>query len=406
MKKIEILDVLQDFLSAFRVPQMRFDRNSGCYETIDLHFREQLYKNYDYKSLYLQMTAAVTPARPVDFCDDFGLHYIIFSEIQTEPAVYCIVGPFLYELPSMLETPHVFNLFLSEKNIPVSYSEHIQFFYKRITVIHDVLAWKQMMRRILSRYLDCDIAFHEVTANSSEYDIGKTALIANPLLSYSSLQARYETENKMLEAITKGDIKEALYYHNLFRGFTLEIRGPNELRSTKNYLIAANTAFRKATEAAFVHPLYVDRLSGQLAVEIENAVTPVQLNHLNTAMIRKYCLLVKTYSRVQYSPLVRDCLNYIDFHYQEILSLQLLAEKFMISKNYLSTLFHKEVGMTLTDYINSIRVRHAILLLNTTDLAMPAIAAQCGFSDANYFTRTFKKTQGMAPHKYRQSLLG
>lgn len=184
------------------------------------------------------------------------------------------------------------------------------------------------------------------------------------------------------------------------------MRTDNPLRSAKDYIISANTAFRKAAERACVHPLYLDRLSGRFIEEIEHADTFVQLDNLNANMVRKYCLLVRSYSRAQYSPLIRNCLNYIDFNFKQPLSLLFFAEKYAVSKNYLSTLFHREVKATMTEYINTTRIRHAIMLLNTTDLSMQAISEQCGFSDANYFTRTFKKIQGMSPLKYRQSLLG
>jgi transcriptional regulator GlxA family with amidase domain len=60
--------------------------------------------------------------------------------------------------------------------------------------------------------------------------------------------------------------------------------------------------------------------------------------------------------------------------------------------------------MTVTDYINRTRVRRAEALLGKTALPMQAIAEQCGFSDANYFTRTFKKINDVSPNDYRKSL--
>ena len=58
-------------------------------------------------------------------------------------------------------------------------------------------------------------------------------------------------------------------------------------------------------------------------------------------MIRHYCLLVQRHSLEKYSSTVRDCLNCIDFRYMEPLSLDLLANRFAVNKNYLSTRFHK-----------------------------------------------------------------
>ncbi len=60
--------------------------------------------------------------------------------------------------------------------------------------------------------------------------------------------------------------------------------------------------------------------------------------------------------------------------------------------------------MTVTDYINLTRVRRSLKLLSGSSLSMPEIAERCGFSDANYYTRTFRKIHGSTPTEYRKSL--
>ena len=208
----------------------------------------------------------------------------------------------------------------------------------------------------------------------------------------------------MLDAIRRGDISEATYYQNMFMGFSIDQRVKDPLRNGKDMVIAASAAMRKAVQQAEVHPLYIDGLSGQLLQEIEEAENMAQVEALVPRMIRSYCLLVQTYSRERYSSVVRDVLNFVDFHYMEPLSLESLADRYSVNKNYLSTRFHKEVGMTVTDYINLTRVRRSLKLLSGTGLSMPEIAERCGFSDANYFTRIFKKIHGTTPNEYRKSL--
>ena len=123
-------------------------------------------------------------------------------------------------------------------------------------------------------------------------------------------------------------------------------------------------------------------------------------------MVRKYCLLVQNHSRMGYSSLVHDCLDYVDFHYSEPLSLKDLAERFSVSSTYLSSLFKKEVHMNLIEYIQSVRLRQALVLLNTTRLPIQEIAGQCGFLDVNYFTRVFKKSYEVSPREYRNKIRG
>ena len=59
--------------------------------------------------------------------------------------------------------------------------------------------------------------------------------------------------------------------------------------------------------------------------------------------------------------------------------------------------------MTVTDYINRIRVNRAANLLRKTSLSIQQVAEQCGFSDGNYFTRIFRKLEEVTPNEYRGS---
>lgn len=121
-------------------------------------------------------------------------------------------------------------------------------------------------------------------------------------------------------------------------------------------------------------------------------------------MVHQYCALVNNYSRRNYSALVQFCLDYIDSHYKEPLSLDSLAKLCSVSHSYLSGLFHKETKMTVTDYINTTRIRQSMILLNTTLLSIHDIAAQCGFTDTNYYSRIFKKYHGVSPKEYRAQM--
>ena len=105
-----------------------------------------------------------------------------------------------------------------------------------------------------------------------------------------------------------------------------------------------------------------------------------------------------------FSKVIKEVVSYIDFHYAEDLNLSFFAEMFHISRNYLSGLYKKETGMTLTDYIHQVRSRRAITLINSSSLSITTIAVSCGYNDINYFTRMFKKIYGVSPTQYRLSV--
>ncbi len=402
MIMMDIRDVFRDILGSLRVQFLLLERGCGSPEasSLDFQFRGQIYADFDYAAFASSMMALVSEENVIDYRDDFGLHYLIFPGRDAEAGSFFFFGPYLYRQ----YTESDFAALLRSHALSDSAIEAIRWYFKRIPVVFDVISWRHLFTALISRYLaNPDLEIRLVRHDRIELAKEKPS-IALSSIPYTSIEARYEAEAKMLDAIRRGDISEATYYQNMFMGFQLDQRVDDPLRNAKDMVIAASTAMRKAVQQADVHPLYIDGLSGQLLREIEHAENIAQVSALLPRMIRHYCLLVQTYSRERYSSIVRDVLNFVDFHYMEPLSLESLAGKYSVNKNYLSTRFHREVGMTVTDYINLTRVRRSLKLLSGTSLSMPEIAERCGFSDANYYTRTFKKIHGTTPNEYRRSL--
>lgn len=95
---------------------------------------------------------------------------------------------------------------------------------------------------------------------------------------------------------------------------------------------------------------------------------------------------------------------YISAHYGEQLSLDQLAQQFYLSSSYLSRLFKRETGTTLTTYLQNVRIEAAKNLLRTTALKSYEVAERVGINDPVYFSRIFKKITGLKPKDYRHSV--
>ena len=218
------------------------------------------------------------------------------------------------------------------------------------------------------------------------------------------LEERYNEENSLIQAVARGQTHKAEAFVNGFNIQGIEHRIPDRLRNVKNYMIILNTLLRKAAESADVHPIHIDKLSSEFAHRIEQLTSESGMNTLSREMVRKYCLLVTNYSMKDYSLLVRKVLTQIDLDLTADLSLKVQAKALGVNASYLSTLFKKETGKTLTEYVNGKRIEYAIFLLNSTQLQIQAIAQYCGISDVNYFTRLFKTAVGKTPKEYRDSI--
>ena len=92
--------------------------------------------------------------------------------------------------------------------------------------------------------------------------------------------------------------------------------------------------------------------------------------------------------------------KYIKEHVNEKLSLNVVAEVFNISPNYLSVLFSKYNDVGFTDYINQCKIEVAQKMLAEGDYKIYEISDKLGFESAFYFSRVFKKVTGVSPKNY------
>jgi len=178
------------------------------------------------------------------------------------------------------------------------------------------------------------------------------------------------------------------------------------LRNFKNYLIISNTLMRKAVQQGGVHPLYIDKLSSSFGRRIETVMTMDEGKKLAGEIVHKYCLLVRNHAMKAYSPLVRKVILAIDSDLTADLSLSAHARALGVNASYLSALFRRETGQTLSDYVARARIEQAVFLLNTTRMQIQTIAQHCGIQDVNYFTRLFRRVMGKTPTQYREAARG
>ncbi len=108
------------------------------------------------------------------------------------------------------------------------------------------------------------------------------------------------------------------------------------------------------------------------------------------------------------SRLAQAVQEYIREHYQSgDLSLKTIAGAVFATPAYVSSLFKKEMGMSVTEYITICRMKRAAELLNQNhDLGLTAISEQVGYTDPYYFSRCFKKYYGVTPSKFLTNRAG
>lgn len=99
---------------------------------------------------------------------------------------------------------------------------------------------------------------------------------------------------------------------------------------------------------------------------------------------------------------VENSLLYIRENFKDKLTLEGVASKVFVNPKYFSHVFKREMGVSFTEYVRSLRVEFACKLLATTNYHAYRISLECGFSDPSYFNRVFCSQMNMTPQTYRK----
>ena len=97
-------------------------------------------------------------------------------------------------------------------------------------------------------------------------------------------------------------------------------------------------------------------------------------------------------------------MSWINSHYSSKLSSTTLEEMFEINFDYINRIFSEMTGQTIFSYLNMLRINQAKELIRTTNLSFTEIAYLVGIEDKYYFSRVFKRMVGMTPTEYYNSL--
>jgi two-component system response regulator YesN len=98
---------------------------------------------------------------------------------------------------------------------------------------------------------------------------------------------------------------------------------------------------------------------------------------------------------------IRPAINYIDANYNKPISLADVAKASHLSISRLAHIFKEQMGITIIDYLTSVRIERAKQLLLATDQNCTEICFQVGYNNLSYFTRTFKELVGMTPRQFK-----
>lgn len=162
-------------------------------------------------------------------------------------------------------------------------------------------------------------------------------------------------------------------------------------------IVLSRTALRKLENIEIISSIRnkYDRYLGQASIE-----NPWDI-------LQDFCFeCIDEYEKVLQAnrgELIDNINMYIKLHYRENLSLSQIADEFYISPNYLSSLFNEKNHISLSDYIQNLRIEDAKTYLRTTKMKVSDIGKKVGCRNNSYFVNIFKKNVGLTPNEYRKN---
>ena len=130
---------------------------------------------------------------------------------------------------------------------------------------------------------------------------------------------------------------------------------------------------------------------------LRNIMIKNLINELVITVIRK-----SSPTQIEPAPLpIQQAVSYLNEHFSEKITLEKVAKELSFSANYIGKLFKSQMKCSFNDYLNTMRLKHACHLLNSTNMPIKEIANVSGYSSVEYFMYSFKNKMMMTPGEYR-----
>ncbi|GEO48316.1 helix-turn-helix domain-containing protein [Companilactobacillus kimchii] len=318
--------------------------------------------------------------------------------IKLENNKFVIIGPYIDDLLTKLDC----SIILRRVGINTRKNESLMLLRNKFTVLNvDKLI--QKLQSVLSFSIDKSITINLKKINLTPANQSSISLNENNRFYNESIIQRYTHEQKFMRSIQNGDFKTAIDQWHLLHDSVRPLKQTGNVLTMAQISAAVNrTTIRIAASNAGIPPVLNDQISKESAKKVRASSSLKQIYEEHEHLIRTYCDVIQRQRKNNYSVLTISILYFLDKHFTDSFQIKYLAAELNISTNYLIRSFKADVHTTPKNYVLNKRLNLSKRLLSETADPINVIGESCGFIDANYFTRVFKKIVNMTPSEYRQ----
>ena len=255
----------------------------------------------------------------------------------------------------------------------------------------------------------------------SNHEIGNRnfAIERGRLMSYKNEWFLLEANDEIDEIEHREPAEEFLFYRavstgdietvrkNCEQGRFMEGKGVGVLSrdpvvNLKYHFVITTAMITRLCRQAGMELEQAFRMSDFYIQKLDDIHTEEEVHRLHDEMVMDYTEKMRKYSRSDTnSKHINVCKEYIYSHIKERITIEDLADELGVSSGYLSRLFKKETGVSVSAYIRRQKIDMAKNLLRFSDYSMIEIANRLSFSSQSHFIQQFREVVGMTPKKYR-----
>ncbi|MBQ6811076.1 MAG: helix-turn-helix domain-containing protein, partial [Firmicutes bacterium] len=211
-------------------------------------------------------------------------------------------------------------------------------------------------------------------------------------------------EKELIVKIRGGDVDAVSKDIDALLGEIMQT-GAKSVRDVKGRILELLVSLSHAAVDGGMNEEAMSNLNSRFYDELYNKKTAEEIYYWTKNVVNIYSEEVRKAQNKDNFQSVYAAAEYIRRHYKERITVHQIAEKVHLSDSYLSHIFSETFGRTITEYITSVRIEYAKTLLAEPGSSISEIALECGFEDVSYFSRVFKKSEGITPRDYKKKAI-
>lgn len=206
-------------------------------------------------------------------------------------------------------------------------------------------------------------------------------------------------EEDIIRRVEEGNVEEVdekmkLFFSKLQKTY-IEDQETIESIVIELMVMVYTTAYRNDSLDVYRQPAnYID--------EIKQYSEFYELRNYCRSKAKEIAASIRHEKEHKVSSVISESMTYIDLHFATDIRLKDVAEAVAISPQYFSKIFKKELGVNFIDYLTKVRIEEAKKMLKANRKSIKEICFDIGYNDPNYFSRLFKKLEGVSPTEFNK----